>query len=120
MATYFRYAEIPFRITRDTNLQWFQYSFVHRNIGTNSLLLQIGYFTIVHCTLCQPECETIQHILWKSVHNITVFCVLSFFELSKFVFLYTVKIIQAAKRRFNGVRNLTFRMFRSGSAEFNR
>ena len=37
-----------------------------------------------------------------------------------FVFLYAVKIIQAAKRRFNGVLDLTSRMFGSGSAEFNR
>ena len=54
---------IPFYITMDTKLQWFQYRVTHRILATNSYLKKIRYTESDLCTFCNTEIETIMHLL---------------------------------------------------------
>ena len=54
-----------FTITKDTNLQWFQYRIIHRILGTNELLYKINYKDSPNCCFCKTEAETLEHLLWK-------------------------------------------------------
>ena len=41
----------PFEITRDSNMQWFQYRIIHRIIGTKSFLFHINFIDNSNCFL---------------------------------------------------------------------
>ena len=69
---------MPFSITRDSSLQWFQYRIIHRIIGTNYFLYKIKYKTSAECSFCHDMPETIEHIFWECKHvNI---CIAELFE----------------------------------------
>ena len=57
--------KLPFRITKNCKLQWFQYRIINRTLGTNSFLFKIKIVNSKMCTFCQREEETIEHILWE-------------------------------------------------------
>ena len=57
--------KLPFRITKNCKLQWFQYRIINRILGTNSFLFKIKIVNSKMCTFCQREEETIEHILWE-------------------------------------------------------
>ena len=59
---------MPFSITRDSSLQWFQYRIIHRIIGTNYFLYKIKYKTSAECSFCHDMPETIEHIFWECKH----------------------------------------------------
>jgi hypothetical protein len=56
---------MPFSITKDSTLQWFQFRIIHRIIGTNYLLYQINYKSSAECSFCHSVTETIEHIFWE-------------------------------------------------------
>ena len=62
---------VPFRVTNNTKLQWFQFRVNHCILTTNSYLCKIGLTNNPLCVLCFLERETIIHILWecKEVQN---------------------------------------------------
>ena len=53
---------LPFKICRNTKLQWFQFRINHRILATNRLLHQMSIREHDLCTFCKAETETIQHI----------------------------------------------------------
>ena len=53
---------IPFMITTDCRLRWFQYRLVHRILGVKSFLYRIGKGDNDLCTFCQVETETLVHL----------------------------------------------------------
>ena len=53
---------IPFKITKDTKLHWFQYRLINRILATNSYLKKIGYIQSDLCTFCSQDKETILHL----------------------------------------------------------
>lgn len=55
---------LPFNITKDSKLQWFQIRILHRILGTNDLLYKIKYKDSPLCTFCKTENETIEHLFW--------------------------------------------------------
>ena len=55
------YFSLPFKITNDFNLQWFQFRILHRIIGTNYLLSKMKIKNSSLCTFCGIEDETIEH-----------------------------------------------------------
>ena len=55
----------PFRATKNTKLQWFQYRIVQNILTTNSFLFKVGLVNNPICNLCNLERETIIHILWE-------------------------------------------------------
>ena len=52
---------MPFSITKDSTLQWFQFRIIHRIIGSNYLLYQINYKSSAECSFCHSVTETIEH-----------------------------------------------------------
>ena len=55
---------LPFRLTKNTKLQWFQFRINHKILSTNSFLQKIKLKDTNICTFCRSETETIEHILW--------------------------------------------------------
>ena len=55
----------PFKSTKSTKLQWFQFRINHRILGTNVLLVKMGVRQNDLCTFCLYEPETICHIFWE-------------------------------------------------------
>ena len=55
---------IPFNVTKDSNLQWFQYKVNHRILGTNYLLHKMGIKNVSTCSFCKNQVETIKHLFW--------------------------------------------------------
>ena len=56
---------MPFKITKDSRIQWFQIRIIHRIIGTNYYLHKIKYNDNPLCTFCKNENETIEHLFWQ-------------------------------------------------------
>ena len=52
----------PFKSTKSTKLQWFQFRINHRILGTNVLLLKMGVRQNDLCAFCLHEPETICHV----------------------------------------------------------
>ena len=56
---------LPFKITKYTNLRWFQYRLVHRILATNTFLCKIGIKQDNRCSFCNTHQETLKHIFWE-------------------------------------------------------
>ncbi len=54
---------------QDTNLKWFQMRIIHRILGTNIVLKEMGIIESNNCSFCNLEKERIQHLFWSC--NIT-------------------------------------------------
>ena len=63
--TWDKYYLMPFRVTKNTKFQWFQYRVIHHILATNSLLFKIRIVISPLCVLCNSERETIIHLLWE-------------------------------------------------------
>ena len=57
--------KVPFRVTKDSRIQWFQYRIINRILATNSFLFKIKKSNSKYCNLCHSEEESIEHILWE-------------------------------------------------------
>lgn len=55
---------LPFKITKDTKFQWFQYRINHKIIATNDLLYKMKYTQTNMCAQCKDKPETIAHMFW--------------------------------------------------------
>ena len=55
---------IPFKCSRSTDIQWFQYRILHHILGTNVMLRKIGYIENDKCTFCGIHPENIPHIFF--------------------------------------------------------
>ena len=55
---------VPYGITKDTQLRWFQYRLIHRILATNTFLNKIGIKDDNKCTFCKTHPETLLHLLW--------------------------------------------------------
>lgn len=55
---------LPFRITKDPTLQWFQYRINHKLLGTYNLLHKMGIRNNNLCSFCSLHPETLVHLLW--------------------------------------------------------
>lgn len=56
---------IPFISLRETKLQYFQYRFLHRILGTNELRHRMKIIESPCCTFCGDQTETIDHLFWE-------------------------------------------------------
>ena len=56
---------LPFKISKNSKLQWFQTRINHRILGTNWLLNKINNNNNPNCSFCNSEVETIEHIFWE-------------------------------------------------------
>ena len=59
---------LPFDISQDTQLRWFQYRINHRILGTNYLLNRMKKNQSALCTFCNEKEETISHMFWECSH----------------------------------------------------
>ena len=59
----------PFASLRETKVQYFQFRFLHRILGTNYLLHHMQLKNSSLCTFCNLSDETIDHLFWAC--NIT-------------------------------------------------
>lgn len=55
---------IPFLSLRETKLQYFQFRFLHRILGTNVLRHRMKLTHSPSCTFCGEHNETIEHLFW--------------------------------------------------------
>jgi hypothetical protein len=55
---------LPFNITKDSNLQWFQYKVNHMILATNYLLHKMKINDVNTCSFCNNHIETIKHLFW--------------------------------------------------------
>mgnify|MGYP000483563592 CR=1 FL=1 len=60
--------DLPFYLTKDSKLQWFQFKIVHRIIETNHLLSKMGLKEHDYCSFCNQYPETIEHLFWDCTH----------------------------------------------------
>lgn len=56
--------DLPFKITKDTSLRWFQVRIIHRILGTNYTLSKMNLKTNDRCTFCRENAETVRHLFW--------------------------------------------------------
>ena len=56
---------LPYKVTRDTNVRWFQYRLIHRILSTNTFLYKIGISQNNLCSFCNNAVETIVHLFWE-------------------------------------------------------
>ena len=59
------YFSLPFKITKDTKLQWFQTRLIHRILPTNKYLTLIQIKDCAQCTFCSNDIETLVHLFWS-------------------------------------------------------
>ena len=59
----------PFKITKDTTLQWFQTQTNHNILATNNFLQRIKYIKDPMCSFCAKEPENIRRLLWECEHT---------------------------------------------------
>ena len=57
--------KIPFKMTKNSKLQWFQYRLINNILATNSFLYKIKKIDTKMCTFCRIEEETLVHIFWE-------------------------------------------------------
>ena len=55
----------PFKITKDTTMQWFQTRINHKILATNKFLCKIKVTNDPKCSFCAISEETIEHLLWE-------------------------------------------------------
>ena len=55
----------PFRITKDTTMQWFQTRINHKILATYKFLCKIKVTNDPQCFFCSVSDETIEHLLWE-------------------------------------------------------
>ena len=60
-----RIYKLPFQVTKESKLQWFQYRINQYILTTNSYLYRAGIVDSPFCTRCITELETIEHALWE-------------------------------------------------------
>ena len=60
---------IPCKVTLNQRLRHFQFRILHRILGVNKLLSDMGIPTNYRCSLCSDSIETISHLFWEC--NIT-------------------------------------------------
>ena len=58
----------PFKITKDTTVQWFQSRINHKILATNTYLYKIKLIGDPKCTFWNKTDETIEHLLWECEH----------------------------------------------------
>ena len=56
---------IPFTSVRESKIQYFQYRFLHRALGTNSLCHRMNLIENPSCTFCGNQNETLDHLFWE-------------------------------------------------------
>ena len=84
---------LPFKLTKNTKLQWFQFRINHKILATNSFLHKIRIKDSDKCSFCNIETETIEHILWECeaiqelLNDFDTFC----FDKTHFHVTYTKK-----------------------------
>ena len=54
----------PFVVARDAKIQYFQFRYLHRIIGTNDFLFRIKIKDSPLCSFCKVENETLEHLFW--------------------------------------------------------
>ena len=59
---------LPYMITNDCNLRWFQYKLVHRILANNTYLCKIGLKEIYFCSSCKNNPETLEHLFYECEH----------------------------------------------------
>ena len=57
--------KLPFKVTKDSQLQWFQTKILHRILGTNHLCKKMKIVASERCTFCKEQTETIQHLFYE-------------------------------------------------------
>ena len=57
--------QTPFKTTKSSKLQWFQYRIIHRILATNDFLHKIKKKENDKCTFCKVVKETIEHVFWS-------------------------------------------------------
>ena len=53
---------------QDVRLKWFQLRILHRCLGTNVVLKQMGIAKDENCTFCNSNKDSIEHIFWDCNH----------------------------------------------------
>ena len=56
---------MPFKITKDPQLQWLQFRINNRILGTNYLRKKMKMVSSDLCTFCKTQAETIQHLFYE-------------------------------------------------------
>ena len=59
----------PFRTTRNTKLQNFQFKLSHRITATHSFLFKCGLKETELCTFCTETKESLLHLIWKCTYS---------------------------------------------------
>ena len=55
---------LPFHLTKDSSLQWFQYRIVHIILDTNALFFKMNIKESGICSFCKSEQESLEHLFW--------------------------------------------------------
>ena len=56
---------VPFKITKDSTIQWFQTRINHKILATNTFLCKIKVTNDSRCTFCPLVGETIEYHFWE-------------------------------------------------------
>lgn len=57
--------KMPFIALSDTKIQYFQFRFLHRVLGTNKLLYYMNKVESPLCNFCHIETESVEHLFWS-------------------------------------------------------
>lgn len=59
-----KYFKLPFKVTKDSSMLWFQLRMLHRILPSNYLLAKMTIKDNNNCTFCTNEIETLKHLFW--------------------------------------------------------
>ena len=97
---------IPFTVTNDRKMQWFQIRILHRIIGTNDFLYKIKYIENNLCTFCRQKAETIEHLFWECGLSKTVWQSLRIFQPDMFSTLDIENVVFGFRQPSAKAKNL--------------
>ena len=60
-----KYYILPFKCSKSTDIQWFQYRILHRILATNLFLYKIKYINSDKCSFCKLEPESMEHLFYE-------------------------------------------------------
>lgn len=63
-----KFFKLPFKVTKNSNLLWFQIRLIHRILPTNYLLTKMNIKENDQCTFCLNETETLIHLFCHCRH----------------------------------------------------
>ena len=95
------YYTLPYKVTKESKLQMFQYKILHNILVTNSKLYYYQLRTNNRCSFCEIYKETIMHLLWDCKSTKSLWLQVQDWLRPEFNIIFTADTILLGSPRMN-------------------